>query len=194
VAWNPGQGDRLSPPGFEPKPIIPNSRSYIERHPTRYFFRPDIAETIRLVYREFGGPAKLHINTYEEHPPNPDAGNRALWLGMNTERISLDVWGPGLRGDPLLLGLHDDVFEFLFYRRPAPDFWWTVTRGDMWVRARNPLRDGGFWLASPPGPADSDPLHIKHLHITFLSLIEQQMLRPGYTVEQGVADAKAGKI
>lgn len=186
--WAPGQGGRLAPPGFEPQPI--RQGGYVDRHPTRYFWRPDIAELVRACYRLFGGPQQLHLNSYEEHPPNPDAGNRALWLGLQTESLSLDGWGPEGRGDAMPAGLHDDLFDFLFNYEHGPDVWWAITKGGMWVRARNPLRGFGFWLDSPPGAPDSDPRHDNHPHLTFLSMAEQFILRPSYTIEEGIELAR----
>lgn len=188
--WRPGQGGRLAPPGFDPQP--PRRGGYVDRHPTRYFWRADIAELVRACYRLFGGPKRLHISTYEEHPPNPDAGDRGLWLGVLTERLSLDGWGPGGRGDPMPAGLHDELFAFLFNYEHGPDLWWGITKGDMWVRNRRfgEVQPNGVWLPSPPGPADSDPRHDKHPHDTFLGMAEQRILRPGYTIEEGVELAR----
>lgn len=180
--WHPGGGDPLPPPGFTPKKRNPRAASYVGRHPTRYFLREDIAELARLVYREFGGPNKLHICTYEEHPPN--GNGHGVWLGIPTERLSLDVWGPEGRGDPLNEDLHAKVWDFLFNRAPAPDIWWAVSRGRMWVRNRSNgvVVGSGTWFGSPAGAPDSDPGHWHHPHLTFLSLAEQRVLRPNYTV------------
>lgn len=180
--WEPGKGDSLSPPGFKEKDRRPYASSYMDRFPTRYFFRRDIRELVRLTYREFGSQ-KIHICTYEEHPPN--VYGHGVWLGIPTERLSLDVWGPDGRGDPLPRELHEDVWNFLFYRRQAPDIWWAISRGDMWVRERSSngtVLDNGVWVPSPSGAADSDPEHIWHPHITYLALREQRVLRPGYSI------------
>jgi hypothetical protein len=40
--WNPGQGESLAPPGFEPK--APRPGNYVDQHPTRYDCREDIED------------------------------------------------------------------------------------------------------------------------------------------------------
>jgi|SRR5215204_1311977 len=62
--FHPGQGGPLAPPGFERKDPRPDSPDYVARHPTRYDWREDIEELIRLIYRQFGGPDEQQMNTY----------------------------------------------------------------------------------------------------------------------------------
>jgi hypothetical protein len=185
--WNPGQGDSLTPPGFEPK--APRPGNYVDQHPTRYDWREDIEELIRLIYRRFGGPDQQEMNTYVNHPPNPDKNGRSIWLGFDTQSLSLDVWGPTGRGEALPLERHRDIYKFLFNLDGAPDWWWATSRGEMWVRNRdvnlNPRWEGHIEDA-PGGPPDSDPDHERHIHLTLLHLEDQLILRPNYTIRKGV--------
>lgn len=185
--WHPGQGGPLAPPGFQPK--SPRPGDYVDEHPTRYDWRDDIEELIRLIYRRFGGPDEQQMNTYINHPPNPNANGRSIFLGFDTQSLSLDVWGPGGRADPLPPERHRNIFNFLFNLAGAPDWWWAISRGDMWVRNRdvnlNPQWEGRFEDA-PGGPPDSDPDHVNHLHLTLLHMEDQLILRPNYTIGKGV--------
>jgi hypothetical protein len=38
----------------------------------------------------------------------------------------------------------------------------------------------------PEGPPDSDPEHVRHMHLTLLSMQDQLVLRPHYTISKGV--------
>jgi hypothetical protein len=185
--WHPGQGESLAPPGFEPK--APRPGDYVDEHPTRYDCREDIEELIRLIYRRFGGPDEQEMNTYVNHPPNENENGRSIWLGFETQHLSLDVWGPRGRGDSLPLERHRNIYHFLFNLDGAPDWWWAISRGDMWVRNRdvnlNPQWEGRITDA-PPGPPDSDPDHESHIHLTLLPMEDQLVLRPNYTIRKGV--------
>ena len=187
--WNPGQGGPLAPPGFEPKD--PGTGDYVDQHPTRYNWgdREDIEELIRLIYRRFGGPEEQQMNTYVKHPPNDEENGLSIWFGFQTQRLSLDVWGPGGRGDPLPPEQHRKIYKFLFNLNGAPDWWWAISRGDMWVRNRdvdfNPLWEG-VTDDAPEGPPDSDPDHENHIHLTLLPMEDQRVLRPHYTIRKGV--------
>lgn len=185
--WAPGQGDSLAPPGFVPQ--APRPGGYVQRNPTRYNLRPDIAELVRACYRLFGGPRRLHVCTYLNHPPNHQG--KGVWLGIATAYLSLDGWGPDGRGDPMPDGLHADLWNFLFDYEHGPDLWWGISNGWMWTRERPLRRDaGGHWSGAPVGAADSDWQHVHHPHKTFHSLAEQRILRPGYTIEEGIANAR----
>jgi hypothetical protein len=187
--FHPGQGGPLAPPGFERKDPRPDSPDYVARHPTRYGWREDIEELIRLIYRQFGGPDEQQMNTYVNHPPNRLENGQSIWLKFETQHISLDVWGPGGRGDPLPLEQHGKIYKFLFNLNGAPDWWWAISRGEMWQRNRDqdlvPQWEGH--LREPPeGPPDSDPEHVRHMHLTLLSMEDQLVLRPHYTISKGV--------
>ena len=185
--FHPGQGGPLAPPGFERKDPRPDSPDYDARHPTRYGWREDIEELIRLIYRQFGGPDEQEMNTYVNHPPNENG--QSIWLGFDTQRLSLDVWGPRGRGDELPLQRHRDIYRFLFNLDGAPDWWWAISLGVMWQRNRDVNLDPqweGHIRDPDPGPPDSDPDHEGHMHLTLLAMEDQLVLRPHYTIRKGV--------
>jgi hypothetical protein len=184
--FHPGQpGESLAPPGFEPK--APRPGDYVDQHPTRYKWRADIEELIRLIYRRFGGPDEQEMNTYVNHPPNKNG--ESIFIGFETQHLSLDVWGPRGRGDPLPLERHRDIYRFLFNLDGAPDWWWAISLGAMWQRNRdvNLIPQWEGHIKDPePGPPDSDPDHESHMHLTLLAMEDQHVLRPNYTVGKGV--------
>jgi hypothetical protein len=184
--FHPGQpGESLAPPGFEPK--APRPGDYVDQHPTRYKWREDIEELIRLIYRRFGGPDEQEMNTYVNHPPNKNG--ESIFIGFETQHLSLDVWGPRGRGDPLPPERHRDIYRFLFNLEGAPDWWWAISLGAMWQRNRdvNLIPQWEGHIKDPePGPPDSDPDHESHMHLTLLAMEDQHVLRPNYTVGKGV--------
>jgi GH25 family lysozyme M1 (1,4-beta-N-acetylmuramidase) len=149
-------GRDLSPPGFVPK--APTAGSYVQRHPTHYWYRSDIADLVERTYAKFGRD-RIHINTYHDHPAtefvsHPKYGGR--------DSTSFDVWGPGGRGDPLPRAIGQHVFNYLFEDKDPPDIEWCIYQGRMWVRGEG-IQD------SPNGrPIDSDPAHVNHAHFTYL--------------------------
>jgi hypothetical protein len=187
-SFHPGQGGPLAPPGFERKDPRPDSTDYVARHPTRYGWREDVEELIRLIYRQFGGPDDQQMNTYVNHPPNKFG--RGIWIGFETQNLSLDVWGPGGRGVKLPEEQHRKIYRFLFNLKGAPDWWWAISLGDMWQRNRDPNTLDPQWeghIREPPeGPPDSDPEHNNHMHLTLLAMEDQLVLRPNYTIRKGV--------
>lgn len=158
----------LAPVGFAPKPPR-SSGSYVDMHPTRYYWRSDVASVVRKVYEKFGWD-KIHLNTYVGHPP-----------GYNRDTTSFDVWGPGGRGDPLDPVLGKRIFTFLFDDPNPPDIDWTIYQGRMWS-------DGGGAEPSPAGPPDSDPEHRKHIHETYTGKQAPKDEAPIPDVGRGVDD------
>lgn len=146
--WHPGAGDSLRPPGFKRLQPIPDSPIYQQRHPTRYNLRPDVAQMARKVYRKFGGPRKLHINTYFDHPE-----------GYWRTRDSFDVWGPDGRNDWLNQQLGASILDFLFEYPGLPDIEWVIYRRRWWLRSR------GTWEPFGDGPFT---WHDDHVHCTYL--------------------------
>jgi hypothetical protein len=131
-------------PGPAPKP---NSPSYVERHPTRYFWTPGVAAFLRGLVRRF---PNISVNTYHLHPPG--------W--GQYERVSFDVWDRRGRGYPLDPEVGLRVWRYLWEYEGAPYWEWGIYRGKIWTRSTG-------WGPSPPGPADSDPGHWKHIHVSF---------------------------
>lgn len=141
--------------------------SYIDDHPTNFNWRSDVQGVVNRVQKKW--PWKTYINTYWWHPPyNPPA------IVERFDSRSFDVWGgggtgqgsySGYRGKPLPVELGKQIFDFIFNNPNPPNINWTIYRGRMWW---NPVTGGHGWQASPPGPADSDPGHYNHIHVTFL--------------------------
>ena len=154
MAWHPGAGDSLTPPGF--RPVAPRrSGSYMDMHPTRYEWEPHVARLVRKLYWEMGGPDEIHVNTYFDHPP--DDHPREWPVGF-FDRLSLDVWGPGGRGDPVGHAKGERAFNLIWNDRGRPYVDWIV-----WERILLD-REAGF----VPTPYGRNPFewHEDHLHLT----------------------------
>lgn len=145
--WRPGMGDPLKPPGFKPREPVPDSPIYQQRHPTRYVWREDVEELIRKLYRKFGGPDQIHINTYVCHPE-----------GWCRDTTSFDVWGPEGRNDPIGRDLGQRVMDLVFEDPNPPWIDWCIWRRRMWTRAK------GIW---EPFGTDPFSFHDDHPHFTF---------------------------
>jgi hypothetical protein len=115
--WRPGVTGMLVPPGFVPQKPITSSIIYQERHPTRYEWHPEVRTVIRRVYRKFGGPSAIHINTYVCHPED--------WCW---DTVSFDVWGPLGRNDPIGFDLGQRVFDFVYDMPGDPYIEWCIWR------------------------------------------------------------------
>lgn len=151
--WHPGTTGDLTPPGFRPAPPHPNSSIYQVAHPTRYAWRDDVEELIRRIYRKFGGPDVLHINTYVCHPE-----------GWCRDTTSFDVWGPGGRNYPIGYDLGNRVFNYIFYDPNPPYIEWCIWRRRMWTRT--------FWGWQPFG-TDPFSFHDDHIHVTLTGWYRQ---------------------
>jgi hypothetical protein len=95
-------------------------------------------------------------NTYFWHPPYSRP-----YILQRYDHVSVDVWGRGGRGYALSNTAGRRVLGRMMADPTPPNLWWLIYWGRMWVA-------GEGWQAAPPGPPDSDPLHFKHLHATFL--------------------------
>jgi hypothetical protein len=126
----------------------PNSPWYRERYPDRYNWRPDVEEVARYIVDTYG----VWCNTYHLHPPE---------VSPSRERDSLDVWGPGGRGDPLDWDLHETIFWDIFNDGKPPWIEWTISKGWLWSSA------GGWRWWSDDLEDDADTFHGKHIHYTF---------------------------
>ena len=149
---------QLGDPAPSPGEARAISRSYISDHPTHFDFRADVARAVNWVQAKF--PSQTFANTYYMHPPV---------YGRKYEFVSVDFWGGGLsngryvgyRGKPIGASLGHQVWDALFHDPNLPNIFWIIWNGRMWVR-------GTGWGNSPWGPADSDPRHEKHIHITYV--------------------------
>ncbi len=128
------------PPGYT------GDGSYVDVHPERYNWRSDVEEVTRYLVDNYD----VWCNTYVDHPP-----------GWGLDSVSMDVWAPGGRGYTIDSSVGQAVFDDIFNNGKEPWVWWVIWWNSMWS-----IRGG--WEAAPPGPADSDPGHTGHVHITFV--------------------------
>lgn len=134
---------------------------YIQQHPTNYIWAPRVRRVAQRLVNMPEYQGKIWINTYYQHPP--------VW---ERDITSFDIWGWGGRGAPIGTALGNAVFKTFFNNPNPPDIWWTIWNGWMWTRQ-------GGWELAPPGPADSDPNHWLHIHVTYLDYEDQVALRRG---------------
>jgi hypothetical protein len=146
----------LVPPDHRDLPPNPASGSYVERHPSRYRWREDIADLIREVYQQFG-PEKIHINTYHEHPGREISPNA---YGRDT--TSFDVWDVKGRGHPVDPKLGAEITDWLYRKDGAPFIDWIIWDRQWWDNSFpvNQWRKFG-----------TDPFswHEDHIHVTYTS-------------------------
>ncbi len=140
------------------EPIL-GSWSYVERHPTRYFWRPDVEAWARYLVDTYG----VSCNTYHEHPEDygfdvasTDADG-TVWYVQNT---SLDVWAYDGRGYALDKELGDTILSLLFGDLGLPNINWIIWQGWIWKRA-------GDWSWFSDDTSDADMGHWRHIHVTF---------------------------
>jgi hypothetical protein len=139
---------------------------YMDDHPTQFNWTEPVKARVKAIQDKF--PWRTYANTYWDHPP----GN-GRWPVNYYTRYSIDFWGggganketyTGYRGKTLLRDLGDKIFDELFYAESGPAIDWIIWRGRMWW---SPKTGGPGWTSSPPGPADSDPDHFRHIHVTY---------------------------
>lgn len=137
-------------------PPKPSSAWYSERHPTRYFWRPDVESWARWLVDNYG----VWCNTYYEHPEewgfrpsqaDPD------WLVQHT---SLDVWAKAGRGYAIDKVLGDTIHARIFNDPGLPNIDWIIWQGWMWTAA-------GGWEWFSNDTSDADMGHWRHIHVTY---------------------------
>ena len=140
--------------------------SYVSEHPTQFNFAPSVKRRVRDIQRAH--PWQLFACTYWDHPPGD-----GKWPVNYYTRLSVDFWGgggtgpgnySGYRGKPLPKALGDQVWRELFYADSGPAIDWIIWQGWMWWA---PATGGPGWTSAPGGPADSDPGHYGHIHVTY---------------------------
>jgi hypothetical protein len=109
---------------------------------TEYGWRPDVARVVRRLEAEF---PRVRANTYEDHP----------WESW--DRVSVDFWGLGGRGDPLGIRMGERLRSSLWQLSGLPPVRHTIWRHQLWTSW------GGvsYWRAF-----DHDG-RLRHLHVTF---------------------------
>jgi hypothetical protein len=137
----------LVPANFVPR--APRPGNYVDRHPTRYEWRDNVAEVIHRLYKTFG-PA-IHVNTYHVHPGDENG----RWA---RDTAAFDVWGEGGRGVHLPSAIGDQVYDFLFTDPNPPDIDWIIYKQEIWRRAT--------WRKGPWG-FDDFTWHNDHIHVTY---------------------------
>jgi predicted chitinase len=139
----------LVPPSHRDVPPNPASGSYVERHPSRYRWRDDIADLIRELYRRFG-PDKIHINTYHDHPED-----------FGRDLTSFDVWGVRGRGHAIDSELGAEITRWLYRKAGAPHIDWIIWWAQWWDNSF-PVDD---WR-----PFGENPFtwHKDHVHVTYV--------------------------
>ena len=149
-----GQRPRVVLKRGEGKDGNPSFR-YVRDHPTNYVWEPRIEKLTKRLVNMDPFHRRIWVNTYFDHPPG---------VTPRRDKVSFDVWGFGGRGDPLDVELGWRIRRLLFRlskKRGGPNIAWIIWRGRMWEHGVGPK-------PSPPGPRDSDPKHLTHLHVTYL--------------------------
>ena len=113
---------------------IPYSENYVDRHPTRYVWRPDVESWARYLVDAF--PWRVWCNTYYEHPGSGIVGvpgrgfevasiddDGTVWYIMNT---SVDVWDYRGRGYPIDPTIGWQIFDILMNYPYPPDIRWII--------------------------------------------------------------------
>lgn len=118
--------------------------SYIDYHPTRYTWIPEVDEVARYLVDNYD----CWVNTYVDHPP-----------GWGLDITSLDIWGPGGRGDQVN-DSGDTGFWDVFNNGKPPWIRWCIRDGWIWD-------DYYGWRVYWDTDAWSDAGHYAHRHITF---------------------------
>lgn len=125
---------------------LPRAGDYVARHPTRYTFRPDVERWANYIVDAF----PVWVVTYHDHPE-----------GYKRDEDSLDVWGPGGRGDPLDQTVGEKVFDLLFHDPYQPDIEWIIYRRWIWTRS-------GGWK---PFGTNAFTYHDDHIHVTYRRIV-----------------------
>lgn len=120
--------------------------SYIDAHPTRYddVWREDVEQVARYLVTTY----HCWVNTYVDHPP-----------GWGLDAVSLDIWGPAYRGDPITESGHEGFWD-IFNNGKPPWIRWCIRNGHIWD-------DYNGWRTYWDWDPWSDGGHWKHTHITF---------------------------
>jgi hypothetical protein len=110
--------------------------------PTRWRWRPSVRRVVRHIESNYSGAA---CNTYVCHP----------WCGWG--RVSVDVWGPGGRGDPIAYDLGWKILADVFNDPSNPPLRHTIYVHQLWTSF------GGYsWWAK-----EDHSGRLRHVHLTF---------------------------
>jgi len=132
---------------------------FVDLHPTRYVWRPDVEQRARWLVDTFN----VWCNTYHAKPPgwefevastDPDG---TVWYIQNT---SFDVWGPQGRGYPIDSTVGQQVFDTLFNEPNPPTINWIIWQGTMYWAGNN-------WQGEPQQTLNLHEAHYDHTHVTY---------------------------
>ena len=156
-------------------PPYPYSPNYVDRHPTRYVWRPDVESWARyLVDTYYTRESSVWCNTYHEHPGSGIIGWDGLelpgrgfevasyaedgspWYIMNT---SIDVWDYQGRGWDIDETIGWEIFWLLRNDQGLPNIRWIIWQGYQYGAWNN-------WQGEPFG-FDWFTWHYDHIHVTY---------------------------
>ena len=118
--------------------------SYLDLHPTRFSWTTQVEAVARYLVDNYD----CSVNTYVDHPP-----------GWGLDSVSLDIWGPGGRGDQVN-DSGDAGFWDIFNNGEPPWIRWCIRDGYIWD-------DYYGWRVYWDNDPWSDAGHWQHRHITF---------------------------
>ena len=156
-SWTPEvEGSSLVPPGFKRRRRIPGHPNYVLDHPTRYRWVKHVQPMLHALYYELGGPDQIHLNTYVWHPPyNAEQG-----VTKRYDLYSVDVWGPGGRGDPVGNHMGGKAWRLIWNYPGVPYIDWIIWRAEIRIRAEG--------LKPRPYGTNAFEWHYDHVHCTFV--------------------------
>jgi hypothetical protein len=122
--------------------------NYVHEHPSRWdtMWRYDVEEVARYLVNEYN----VSCNTYVDHP-------EGYWRDPD----SIDVWGPGGRGDPIDYYTGQAVFDDIFNNGLPPWIDWVIWQSWMWTAS-----GGWSWFSDDTSYVDMS--HTRHSHWTFI--------------------------
>lgn len=121
--------------------------SYIDRHPTRWTWDPHVEKFARYVVDYYR--SEVTANTYVDHPE-----------GFGRDTTSVDLWGPGGRGDPIDSTIAKEIVDWQLADKKPPWIEWLIRNGYMWTPY-----NGWQWFSGDTSAVDNG--HYRHIHITF---------------------------
>jgi hypothetical protein len=119
---------------------------YVARHPDRYTWRADVEAWACYLNKNYD----VACNTYYDHPE-----------GYFRDADSIDIWGPGGRGDAINYYVGQQIFDLLFNDPGLPNIDWII-----WQRYIYGAWNS--WQGEPFGDGSAFTNHDDHIHVTYL--------------------------
>jgi hypothetical protein len=123
----------------------PRVGDYVARHPLRFTWRADVEAWACYLNQNYD----VACNTYYDHPE-----------GYFRDADSIDIWGPGGRGDPINYYIGQQIFEELFWDEGLPNIEWII-----WQRTIYGAWNG--WSGEAFGDGTAFTNHDDHIHVTY---------------------------